>query len=85
MKVYKNDELTIGKNYFFVFRGVVYYGECTGGKLDYDEPTAFEINDHTCDKFICNIWDTALIYTLDEDKPCETKEVSQASMDFCYL
>ena len=66
MKEYTYTELELYENYFFVYDGVVYYGQAV--KSDWDEenkPTHFTVTmSYENDKEICNIWDATLIYQL---------------------
>lgn len=64
MKALTVEDLKLFEYYFFVYNGLVYYGMCTGGSLDYDEPTVFEIVNNNLEKECCCVWEATLIYTL---------------------
>lgn len=66
MKVIDYSDCVLYESYFFVFYGVVYYGQAT--KDDWDEghqPTSFIVETpYEGGKEICDVWDATLIYQM---------------------
>lgn len=66
MKVIDCSDCVLYEFYFFIFNGVVYYGQAVKADWDdRDQPTHFTVETlYEGFKEICNIWNATLIYKI---------------------
>lgn len=66
MKIFNYSDCVLDEFYFFVFNGVVYYGQAIKADWDAeDQPTHFSVETlYEEDKEICDVWDATLIFQM---------------------